>query len=111
VPVTGSLFDSSVKPPINLVNPVLEIGGAGFVDPIVIPVTIDEKGKVSVAGTNDNNVSLKVSKTGTVKGSFSTANQKKTALHGILLQDTNMGAGYFIDGTPGYFELKEQQLE
>jgi hypothetical protein len=111
VPVTGSLFDSSVKPPINLVNPVLEIGGAGLVDPILIPVTIDEKGKVSVTGANDNNVSLKVSKTGTVKGSFSTTNQKKTALHGILLQDTNTGAGYFIDGTPGYFELKEQQLE
>lgn len=108
IEIIGSPFDSKNKPFLTLSsNGVVEIGD-GVTEPLVIPVTLPNNTKFETGAGDTSGLSLRLLPNGLLRGNFvSPATQKKTALKGIVLQNANTAAGYYISSdVPGYFEVR-----
>lgn len=107
----GSAFNATNSPLLTLSNAVIEIGGDGLADSLLVPVTLSNN-TFSVTGTNDNDVALKVGKDGSLQGNFTAPGAvRKTAIRGVVLQNSNTAGGYFVGtGSNGFVEVRDQAV-
>lgn len=108
IEIIGSPFDKKSKPSLTLSNGVVEIGGNGLTESLLIPVELSGKNNISPTGANEQNLKLKLLSSGLLRGSFiDPSTQKNTKLKGIVLQNDNVAEGYFISSdVPGFFEVR-----
>ena len=96
--IDGALFVSSKDGGPSIAGSgQLTLGGGNLQSNLVKNVVIAATGKVTVSPTDTDKLTLKISPTtGQFSGSFiHPAIGKSSKLNGLLLQDDNLGAGYF----------------
>ncbi len=96
VPANGSAYNSLASPLLNFSSGVVTFSGGNLTENIVCAVTLETNNKVIDLSSNGLKLSLK-SPQGLFKGSVvDPATGKPIRFNGVLLQEQNFGAGFFL---------------
>ena len=99
VPVIGSPYRSTEKPPLALTTAQVTLDGGDLPFTLTNQVTLESSGTIIVSPPNTNKLALTINKTtGAITGSFANPSNPKQSIkiNGILFQNQTNAAGYFL---------------
>ena len=104
LPVIGSPYHSTEKPPLALTTAQVTLDGGNLPFTLTNQITLESSGTIIVSPPNTDKLALTINKTtGAISGSFlNPANPKQTIkINGILFQNQTNAAGYFLGTNQG----------